>query len=223
MGRDSRASRRLPQAWAGKQPHNSLLRRAVLCCVLYTSMRADGKARKGEAQAPGRPCRHDTRTPQNICSRPVVALRCKRGPACLHGDDDVPSRKHRRYCSCRSWRASARRLHAAAPLPYAQRGRLAKRKILYAKRTTRVMPAVHLSRWGLWPWPPCVNKWRVFPNCCIGQRHVAHELERVGLTSIRKAHTRRVQQSLRLACRRAGSCATCLCPIQCFLTVAKMV
>jgi len=38
----------------------------------------------------------------------------------------------------------------------------------------------------------------------------------VGLTSIRKAHTRRVQQSLRLACRRAGSCATCLYPIHQF-------
>jgi len=49
---------------------------------------------------------------------------------------------------------------------------------------------------------------------CIRQEVVAHELERVCLTSIREAHTRRVQQSLWLARRREDSCATCCCPIQ---------
>ncbi len=53
-----------------------------------------------------------------------------------------------------------------------------------------------------------------FHAFCKGQRHVAHELERVVLTSIRRAHTRRVQQSLRRARRREGSCATCLCPLE---------
>jgi len=49
---------------------------------------------------------------------------------------------------------------------------------------------------------------------CIGQKVVAHELERVYLTSIRGVHTRRVQQSLRLACRRESGYATCCCLIQ---------
>ncbi len=49
---------------------------------------------------------------------------------------------------------------------------------------------------------------------CIGQKVVAHELERVCPTSIRRAHTRRIQQPLWLASRWEGSCATCCCLIQ---------
>ena len=48
---------------------------------------------------------------------------------------------------------------------------------------------------------------------CREQKLVAHELERVCLMPICGTHPHRVQQSLWLASRREGSCATCCCPI----------